>query len=401
MWLFFVEKRFAECVGDVRQVKIVGKLASKRNDVWTKSGIFAQTSIYFGMITAKFGGTAITADNLKYVARCAEGRKFVVVSAPGKENDFDEKATDLLEKYYFCGDENVWQRFADKCARLAERNGVIMNVAELLERAKERARLFSAEYCLSLGEELAAKIVAEYLGATYCEAAEVFVFQNKAKALLNKRKTYCNLKRMAMCSNQVVLGGFYGGIDGINDRHVFGRGGGDVSGAVVAAATGSVSYENRTDVCGVMSADPRLVSKANTIRSLSYEQMRKLALAGAKVLHKDAVLPMEKCGAPIVVCSWAAPNGASTLVGNCPCRAKVLSVAERQKCGKSVCSVFHNMSHAEVSARLCRLFGGGLSSRSGVDKVVLDNNLLEIVSDRSILRPVFEAFCSDGEADSI
>ena len=53
--------------------------------------------------------------------------------------------------------------------------------------------------------------------------------------------------------------GFYGGMP---DRAVatFSRGGSDISGAILARASGSAVYENWTDVSGVLAADPRVIA---------------------------------------------------------------------------------------------------------------------------------------------
>jgi len=55
-----------------------------------------------------------------------------------------------------------------------------------------------------------------------------------------------------------------------------------------AAALGATSYENCTDVDGVYTADPRVVTDARRIPHLSYEECIELAAAGAKVLHPRA-----------------------------------------------------------------------------------------------------------------
>ena len=74
-----------------------------------------------------------------------------------------------------------------------------------------------------------------------------------------------------------------------HDITTLGRGGGDITGAALAAALQAQVYENCTDVDGVYTADPRVVPGARQIPHLSYEECIELAASGAKVLHPRAV----------------------------------------------------------------------------------------------------------------
>lgn len=85
----------------------------------------------------------------------------------------------------------------------------------------------------------------------------------------------------------VIVAGFQG-VTANADVTTLGRGGGDITGAVLAAALQATTYENCTDVDGVYTADPRLVPDARQIPQLSYEECIELAAAGAKVLHPRA-----------------------------------------------------------------------------------------------------------------
>ena len=67
-----------------------------------------------------------------------------------------------------------------------------------------------------------------------------------------------------------------------------GRGGGDITGAAVAAALNASVCEICTDVDGVLSADPNVVPDARFWPELSYEAAIEMASSGAKVLHPRA-----------------------------------------------------------------------------------------------------------------
>jgi aspartate kinase len=82
------------------------------------------------------------------------------------------------------------------------------------------------------------------------------------------------------------------GFQGITDDNritTLGRGGSDTSAVALAAALKAIRCDIYTDVDGVYTTDPRVVSKAQRIEKISYEEMLELASAGAKVLQTRSV----------------------------------------------------------------------------------------------------------------
>ena len=71
-----------------------------------------------------------------------------------------------------------------------------------------------------------------------------------------------------------------------------GRGGSDYSAAILGAALDARAVIIWTDVPGVMTADPRVVSSARTIAALSFREVSELAYYGAKVLHPKTIRPV-------------------------------------------------------------------------------------------------------------
>lgn len=85
----------------------------------------------------------------------------------------------------------------------------------------------------------------------------------------------------------VIVAGFQG-ITEEMDITTLGRGGSDITAVVLAAALG-VKCEIYHDVAGVYTADPNLVSKAQLMTDISYEEMLELAGSGSRVLQSRAV----------------------------------------------------------------------------------------------------------------
>jgi aspartate kinase len=97
-----------------------------------------------------------------------------------------------------------------------------------------------------------------------------------------------------------VIAGFQG-VDEAGNITTLGRGGSDTSGVAVAAALKADVCEIYTDVDGVYTADPNVVSTARKVDRISYEEMLELASLGAKVLQIRSVEFGMKYGVPIHV----------------------------------------------------------------------------------------------------
>jgi aspartate kinase len=97
-----------------------------------------------------------------------------------------------------------------------------------------------------------------------------------------------------------VIAGFQG-VDKDGNITTLGRGGSDTSGVAIAAALKADACEIYTDVDGVYTADPNVVSNARKVDRISYEEMLELASLGAKVLQIRSVEFGMKFGVPIHV----------------------------------------------------------------------------------------------------
>lgn len=97
-----------------------------------------------------------------------------------------------------------------------------------------------------------------------------------------------------------VVAGFQGVTDQ-GDMATIGRGGSDVTAAVLGGALKAECVEIYTDVDGVMTADPRIVPEAQLIDQITYDVVFQLADEGAKVIHPRAVEYAMRSGVPLVV----------------------------------------------------------------------------------------------------
>jgi aspartate kinase len=121
------------------------------------------------------------------------------------------------------------------------------------------------------------------------------------------------LRRLLDDGQVVVVAGFQGtssGPAGTPEITTLGRGGSDTSAVALAAALGADACEIYTDVPGVLTTDPRKVSDAQLMESVSCDEMLELASLGAAVLHPRAVEIARNYGVPLVVrSSWSDATG--------------------------------------------------------------------------------------------
>jgi aspartate kinase len=109
-----------------------------------------------------------------------------------------------------------------------------------------------------------------------------------------------------------VVAGFQG-IDDEGDITTIGRGGSDTSAVALAVALKADECQILTDVDGVYTTDPRLVSGARLLKQISFEEMLELAGQGSRVLHLRSVEFAAKYNVPLRVLSSFKP-GAGTLI---------------------------------------------------------------------------------------
>jgi len=110
-----------------------------------------------------------------------------------------------------------------------------------------------------------------------------------------------------------VIAGFQG-ISEKNRITTLGRGGSDTTAVAIAAALGADRCDIYTDVDGVYTADPRIVTRARKLNKIAYEEMLEMASLGAKVLQTRSVEMAMKHQVPVQVRSTFEPDTPGTLL---------------------------------------------------------------------------------------
>ncbi|THF78428.1 aspartate kinase [Cohnella fermenti] len=110
----------------------------------------------------------------------------------------------------------------------------------------------------------------------------------------------------------VIVAGFQGMTE-TGEITTLGRGGSDTSATALGAALQAGIVDIYTDVDGILTADPRMVSEARPLPMVSYEEICNMAYNGAKVIHPRAVEIAMRAAVPVRVRSTFS-EGTGTLV---------------------------------------------------------------------------------------
>ena len=269
---------------------------------------------------AKFGGSSV-ADaeqfkKVKSIVRSDPDRRFVVVSAAGKRFSGDNKLTDLLllvnaHIAYHVDCTQLLKDIEARFVEIATDLKLTYPIAEKFEEFSYVIESLSPEYIVSRGEWFTARLMAEYLGMPFLDAADAIVFRHDGT--VDMERTATQMKDAVQRLGTFVLPGFYGAtIDGT--IKLFQRGGGDITGAVLARCIDAHIYENWTDVSGFLSADPRIVDNPRTIHRIPFDEMRELSYMGASVLQEEAIFPVREVGIPIQIKNTNLPEKRGTII---------------------------------------------------------------------------------------
>jgi len=184
----------------------------------------------------------------------------------------------------------------------------------------------SVDEAIAIGERLSSVLLAQYLDSIGISASAVngsdvivtdAVFGN-ASPQMEPTRVKCNerLKPMLESGMVPIVTGFNGATaDG--RPTTLGRGGSDFSASILAAALDAHELWIWTDVDGIMTADPRLVSDVAVLEQVTYAEAAELAYNGAKVLHPRTLAPLVEKQIPVwSKNSFAANKPGTRIVGH-------------------------------------------------------------------------------------
>lgn len=283
------------------------------------------------MKVLKFGGTSVgTAHSLDQVRRIVMSHDepiIVVVSALGGMTDqlvelADSAISGTDASHHF---ETFARRFENLAADLLTepmRTHVKSMIGEWLEAL--RIDLMDAPHdkhfhdvILSYGERMSSMFISHLFESkeTVVVPSLKLISTVSDNRSLDAATTFANIADyFAHCKADIyVVPGF---IATSPDGHItnLGRGGSDLTAAIIARALHSKKIEIWTDVDGYMTADPRKNPDARPITTLSYNEALDMSLNGAKVVYAPALEIMKDVRIPLEVRNTFNPEGSFTTV---------------------------------------------------------------------------------------
>ena len=292
------------------------------------------------MKVMKFGGTSVGSVNsilnLKSIVENAakEDDIIVVVSALGGITDRLIKTANMAVQ----GDSSFNDEFQEIVARHHELvNAIIPCNEKRTELLKEVDMLLgelnniyqglalinnlapkSEATIVSYGERISSRIVTALIdGAVRFNARKFIKTESKhGKYILASEETerlihgYFDGNRERI----IVVPGFIAQDKESDEITNLGRGGSDYTAAIIAATLNADSLEIWTDVDGFMTADPRVINNAYTIKHLSYVEATELCNFGAKVVYPPTIYPVFKANIPIKIKNTFNPEGEGTII---------------------------------------------------------------------------------------
>ena len=267
----------------------------------------------------RLAAQAIGRESIKVAAVSAGGKIFRDAGVSG-----DIKVTDELFSIYreIGSGKSPLRSFGnltERLAKLIDELKIEFNlVNELIKIGDETLKSSSPDFLVSRGEYLYAKIFAAFTGYKFVDSTEIIKFDSDGN--LNVGFSEFLIREKYLENDCFVTGGFYGS-DPCGEIRLFPRGGGDVTGALLARSLHAETYENYTDVDGVLPAPPLIVKDIETnkrflkpLKELSFRQMEILTDFSVNVLHPDVLALLSETDIPIRISNTFNKYSAGTII---------------------------------------------------------------------------------------
>ena len=174
-----------------------------------------------------------------------------------------------------------------------------------------------------LGERICAPLVAAALeengvASEALDATELLVtdtYHGGAEPCVERTRARCQSRLLPLLEKTIVpvITGFIGATEA-GVLTTLGRGGSDYSATILGAALDASAVVIWSDVPGLLTADPKLVSDAATIAEISHREAAELAYFGAKVLHPKTLRPVMQRGIPVWIKNTFTPDDPGTKI---------------------------------------------------------------------------------------
>lgn len=326
-------------------------------------------------VVAKFGGTSVadydTMNRSADVVLADPNTRLVVLSASagvtnllvslseGLEATERFVKLDALRKIQF----DILERLQNPNVIREEVERLLENITTLAEAASLATSTALTDELVSHGELMSTLLFVEIMRERNVQAQWFDVRKvmrtsdrfGRAEPDVEMLAELTNLQLAPrLAEGMVVTQGFIGS-EAKGRTTTLGRGGSDYTAALLGEALHATRVDIWTDVPGIYTTDPRVVSAAKRIDVIAFEEAAEMATFGAKVLHPATLLPAVRSDIPVFVGSSKDPKAGGTLVckkTENPPLFRALALRRRQTL---VTLHSHNMLHSR--GFLAEVFG--------------------------------------------
>ncbi|EHN8923872.1 lysine-sensitive aspartokinase 3 [Enterobacter asburiae] len=326
-------------------------------------------------VVAKFGGTSVadydamnrSADvvladpNTRLVVLSASAgvTNLLVSLSEGLEATERFVKLDALRKIQF----DILERLQNPNVIREEVERLLENITTLAEAASLATSTALTDELVSHGELMSTLLFVEIIRERNVQA-QWFDVRKVMRTSDRFGRAEPDVEALAELTNQqlaprladgiVITQGFIGS-EAKGRTTTLGRGGSDYTAALLGEALHATRVDIWTDVPGIYTTDPRVVSAAKRIDVIAFEEAAEMATFGAKVLHPATLLPAVRSDIPVFVGSSKDPKAGGTLVckkTENPPLFRALALRRRQTL---VTLHSHNMLHSR--GFLAEVFG--------------------------------------------
>ncbi|HAO06829.1 MAG TPA: bifunctional aspartate kinase/homoserine dehydrogenase I [Chryseobacterium sp.] len=228
--------------------------------------------------------------------------------------NLEEKHLDLIKDLIPFSEQSSWLSFVKKHFNdIEDICNSIFILKEFTDRIKDKIT--------SYGEFLSSNIITARLKSNGSDAcwmnSHIVTDSNFTNAKVNFEATEDNLSQfLNENKNQIIITPGFIAKDAKENATTLGRGGSDYTASIIASVVHADELEIWTDVSGMMTSDPRLVSNAKPIAEISYSEAMELSHFGAKVLYPPTIQPVMVKNINLRIKNTFDPEAQGTLISH-------------------------------------------------------------------------------------
>lgn len=292
------------------------------------------------MIVAKFGGTSVadqaSISKVLDIVQSKNIKQVIVVSAFGGVTNAIQEAAQLAAQGDL-GYQKIIDQIEERHIKTTKELIPVQSQSSVLSQVKQQINALSTlhegvyllrelspktlDHMLGFGELLSYFIIAKAAQSRGLDVAQknardfIFTSSHAQPNNVDYVKTYSAIQDYFSNSkeNITIVPGFVAQ-DPSGIPTTLGRGGSDLTAALIACALEVERLEIWSDVSGIFTAHPKFVKQARTIRNISYQEAMELSHFGAKVIYPPTLQPVTELDIPVLVKNTFKPEEEGTLI---------------------------------------------------------------------------------------